>query len=158
MAVDVLDIKNSLKNLLTENNTNTSDYDVSESLQRRVKKISSASSKQTPVLKIDYPVIFVELKRTSDAHTELGNTARRDTTIEIDLVPVIDYGMGTTEGNENSNDECIQLTQNIMYLLRNNITLSNTVDHCLIDSVEYAIDEGTYNSQARISLTIKKRG
>lgn len=158
MAVDVLSIKNSLKNLLEKNNTNTSNYDISTDLVSRVKKISSANSKKLPVLKLDYPVVFVELKNNKDSHIEMGNTARRDTEISIDIVPVIDYGMGTTEAQENSDDECFQLSQNIQYLLRNYITLSSTVDSCIIDNVDYDIDEGTYNSQSRISLLIKKRG
>jgi len=154
----VLDIKNSVKNLINKNNTNTSSYDISDGLEERVKFITSANSAKQPVLNIDYPAIFVELKNYSGEHVELGMSARRNIEAQIDIVPVVHYGMGLEDASEESDDECALLVENIKELFNNNIKVSSTVDRCLVSGIEYDIDEGTYNSQARINLLINKRG
>jgi hypothetical protein len=157
MAVNILSIKNSLKNLIDKNNTNTSSYNVSASMTSKVAYITGGNSKRQPVLNINYPAIFVELASTVDDHITMGMTARRETEAEFNIVAVTDYGQGTGEDGEEIDNEMIQLTQNIHNLLRNYITLSNTVDSCLITGTNYITDEG-YNARSEIQLRIKRRG
>jgi hypothetical protein len=157
MSVNILSIKDSLQNLIDKNNTTTSSYDISTSLKGRVQVISGGSASRVPVLNINYPAIFVELQGVNDAHMELGMTARRDTEAQFRIVAVTDYGVAT-EKYEETDNEMIQLTQNLTKLFRNYVTLSNTVDSCLINGIDFITDEGTYNARSAMSLSVKKRG
>ena len=157
MAVDVLSTKNSLKNLIVKNNTNTSDYDLSESLQEQVKFISGSSADRVPTLSINYPAVFVELDSVTDEHNELGNTSRRDVEMGFRITSITDYGIAL-ENYEDTDNEMIQLTYNLHNLLRNSVKVSNTVDSCLITGTEYITDEGTYNARSVTTLTVRKRG
>jgi hypothetical protein len=158
--VNVLTIKTTILDLLKNNNTNTSSYNISNGLEKKVCKISGSNAEKQPVLNIHYPAVFVEVKAESDEHYLMGNTSNRQVEIEIDIVPVVDHGVSRDNARESSDDELIKVTQNIQDLLRNNIKLNNTVDECIIASTNYEAeyDEDTYNSQARIALLIKKRG
>lgn len=158
MSINVLNIKNSLQNLITKNNTNTSDYDVSADLDGRVKFISGGTAVRVPVLNISYPAVFVALRNVEDKHVELGMSARRDTELMFQITGIIDFGIATDITGEKSDNEIIQLSQNLENLFRNKITLSATVDSCLVTETDYIVAGGTYNSHANINLLINKRG
>ena len=135
MAVNELNIKNSLKNLISKNNTNTSSYDLSDNLKQRVQFIYGSSANRVPTKNIDYPVVFVELGSLFDNHTELGNTARRDVELGFKITSVTDYGLAT-EDFEDTDNEMIQLTYNLHNLLRNYVKISNTCDSCLMTGTD----------------------
>ena len=160
MAVNAGTIKAAVKNLITKNNTVTSSYYVSDGLEQTVQFISGASSVKKPVMTFEYPAVFVELKSSLDDWTSLGNTARRNTDINIDVVCVVDWGITQENAREESDDELILLTENIKDLFRNHITISSTADSCLVTDINYEAEyaEDTYNSQSRMNLLIKKRG
>lgn len=158
MTVDALSIKNSLQNLIEKNNTNTSSYDLSYGLDNRVQMICGGSSGRVPTLNIEYPAVFIELAGVSDSHVELGMSSRRDVDLDFNIIAITDYGMAVDTKGESTDNEVIQLAQNIEELLRNNIRLSSTVDSCLINSTDFVTEEGTYNARSRTSLTAKKRG
>jgi len=162
--MNVVSLLESFKNLLNKNNTVTSSYDISESLNERVKKIYKGVEgmhRTLPVPVSRYPVVFVEIASKPEEFVELGNSARRDIEFNFQLVGITNYGIGSLDegtARENSDNEVIQLTQNIETLLRNKITLSNTVDYCAISDVDYSADvsEKTYNSIAIINVMAKK--
>lgn len=160
MAVNVLTIKTAIIDLLKDNNTVTSSYYISDGLQKKVVKITGSTAEKQPVLNLNYPVVFVELKTEADEPYLLGNSANRDVEIQMDVVPVVDYGISLNNAREESDDELIRLTQNIQELFRNNISIDNAVDTCIIANTDYDAEykEDTYNSQSRISMIIKKRG
>ena len=164
MSVNILTIKDALVNLIHKNNTTTSSLDVSAGLVTRVYDIIGANSEKMPIMNILYPVVFVEVKREAEEFAQLGNSARRNVEIGIDVVPVIEYGLGITTAEinpkEENDDEIIKLTQNIQELIRNKITLSNTVDSVRISETAYdaKYSDNVYNVQSRISLIIKRRG
>ena len=146
MSINILTIKDTVVNLLNKNNTTTSSLDISNGLVTRVYQIIGANAKKQPILNILYPVVFVETKREADEFAQLGNTSRRNVEIRIDIVPVIEYGLGITSAQINAkdenDDEIIKLTQNVQELIRNKINLSTTVD-----SVK--IQETTYDAECR---------
>jgi hypothetical protein len=160
MSVNVLTIKNAVKNLIEKNNTNTSTYDISNGLQGKVKTISSSNSEKQPILNLNYPAIFVEVKSESDDYYLIGNSNNRSVEVSLDIVSIVDFGIANNNAREESDDELLQLTQNIQDLFRNNISVSSTVDSCLIENTDYDAEyaEDIYNSQSRISMIIKKRG
>jgi hypothetical protein len=160
MAVNVLDIKDSLLNLLNKNNTVTSSYDISAGIYSRIQQITGANSEKQPVLNINYPAVFVEVKKDRDKIVQLGMTARRNVEIDIDIVPVIDYGIAIENAREESDNELVRLSDNIKNLIRNYITLSTTVDSMEIAETTYdaKYSDNVYNANSRISLLIKRRG
>ena len=158
MTVDALSIKNSLQNLISKNNTVTSSYDVSNSLNNRVQLVCGGTSARVPELNIMYPVIFVELENIVDEHIELGKTSRRNVELIFGITGIIEYGIGIQDDGESTDNECVQLSQNVVELLRNYVTISTTVDSCLVTGTEFITDEGTYNARSKISLLVRKRG
>jgi len=159
MAVDVTIIKAAVKTLLTENNTTTSGNYISDGLEKRVQMISGATATKQPVMLFEYPAVFVEMKSSSDDWTQLGDSSRRNAEINIDVVSVVDFGVGREDAREESDDELVILTQNIQDLFRNKITLSSTVDSCIVTDINYEAEyaEDTYNSMSRMNLLIKIR-
>jgi len=159
MAIDVYAIRGYIVNLLTENNTTTSSYDISSGLTERVKEIIGDYAK-SPQLNINYPAIYVETKNKKEEHFVMGGGSnKRNITMQFDIVAVCQYGFGQFDGRLLSDKEMITLAQNIESLFRNKITLSNTVDMCLVTNTDYDVEqvgESTYNSAARISLEVKK--
>jgi len=161
MAVDLTSILGSLENLLHKNNTVSSSSDISNSLNKRVQvfyKGSRGMSNKQPVPKTLYPCVFVELGNKTEEFITVGNNAKRDMNIEFDIVPVVDYGIGTFDSRENSDIELIKLSQNIESLIRANITLSSTVHQALIINSTYDVElkaDDTYISVSRITLLTK---
>jgi len=160
MAINVLTIKTKVIDTLKGANTNTATTDLSGNLKKKVAKISGSNAEKKPLLNIHYPALFVEVKNEVDDFYLMGNSENRDVEIGIDVVAVVDYGVGLSDAREESDDELIRLSNNIQTIFRKNISLSSTVDSCLVANTNYEAEyvEDTYNSQSRISLIIKKRG
>jgi hypothetical protein len=166
MAIDFNSKLTSLSNLLNKNNTNTSTYDISDGLNFRVRRCYSGvqgMSNNIPVLLDDYPVVFIELVTSPEELVAIGNNPKRDVGIEYDIIPVTHFGASTeqraAESVETAHKELIILTQNIHDLLRNNITLSATVEQSNIESTDWGISIGepqVYNVASRIRLNTFK--
>ncbi len=164
---DIVGLMNSTKNLLDKNNTNTSSYHISSSITTQVNQIImgvDGSADNIPIPNNLYPAIIIELRNKKEEFAELGRTSRRNAILQVDIISIINFGIGEINlggsgaGRQKSDMECIQLTQNIENLLRNYITLSSTVDSTLINNVDYGIkyNNDIYNSISRISIEIKK--
>ena len=152
--MNLVSILGSIENLIIKNNTATSDYDVSDGLQNRVKKTHKGVSgmhETFPVVKSQQPVVFIEIDSTSDNISQIGNSARRNVELNFNIVSIMDYGMGVSlegESREKLSLESIRLSQNIETLFRNNITISNTVDWCRVEAVTYStnIEDTAYQN------------
>jgi hypothetical protein len=150
-----------IESLLNKNNTISSSYDISDSLNKRVQRFYKGTSgmhTSLPVIDELYPCVFVEMDSKEEDWSQIGNSARRNMEIRFNIIPVVNYGMGATTdetaGRELSNIECIQVTQNIEYLLREKITLSQTtIQWNKIENTDYSQtlnEENTYNSMGII--------
>ena len=165
MAWDAKTFLTSIENLLIKNNTSTATYDISSALHARVKTFYKGASKMYidfPVPQTLYPCIFTELKSKTEEYRVIRrpSNAQRDLSVQVDIIPVCSYGAGMVDARENASLECLQLTQNIEDILRNNITLSiSSVHMSNIVNTEYGvkIKNEYYNSLAIISLNIKTR-
>lgn len=153
----------SVVNLLDENNTTTATYNISASLSsakvKTVYKGVAGMHESFPVPSTMYPCVFVELVDKSEEFRELGQSARRWVDITFDIVPVTNFGMGQTGVDRTASDvEIVQLTQNIEALIRSKVTLSGTVDMCLITNTDYSVkvSNDTYNGVSKIRLSCKK--
>ncbi len=70
MSYSLSTLRTSVANLLSKNNTTTSTYDISTSLNVRVKNVISGYRK-VGKLQIEYPAIWVELKNDTVTITVL---------------------------------------------------------------------------------------
>lgn len=166
MALDLTSILDSIKNLLEKNNTHTSSYYIGDGLNGKVKSFYSGingMNESTPIPLSLYPAIFVELNRKSENYERLGSANRRDVDIEINIIPITNYGAGSSSqsiSRKNADYECIRLSQNIEELIRNKISLSNTVSWVLT-STDYNYrtqnQDNTYNCVSKIYLDITKK-
>lgn len=162
MALSLIDLLTTTENLLIKNNTNTSSYDISEGLNKRVVNFYKGSSglfNKIPIPKSLYPACCIELIKKPEEFAQLGRTAKRNVEIRMDIITITNYEASSNEGEslENSQLENIRLSQNIESLIRNKVDLSTTAIHtALISDVDYSIDtDNIYNNVSRISLNLK---
>jgi hypothetical protein len=166
MALDIYGQLTSLTNLLNKNNTNTSSFDVSDGLNKRVQRCfkgTAGLSSDIPTLLDDYPILCVELVTTPEELVSIGNNPKRDVEINYDIIPITHYGASTEltapQNVEVSHKELINLTSNIHDLIRNNITLSGTVERMEIEGTDWGVSIGeptVYNQASRIRVKIFK--
>ena len=163
MALNIKSVLTSLKELVRENNTITSSYDISGSLNRRVTNVYqgvSSMHQHAPIPIRQYPVVFVEIGEDDETLTRLGANAKRDVEIRVDVVPVTNYGAGSGDeltALENAHMENVQLCGNLKTLFRNKITLTGTVAFVDVVRTEYATmdnDDQAYNIVSRIQLNL----
>ena len=148
----------SVENLLIKNNTSTSSWYISNGLNEKVRsfyKGNDGFSENKPIAKTQYPAICVELKSKNE-EMKIISREKRDATIRMTIVCITNYISGLTDTKENSDMESIAFSQNVEYLIRNNVTLSATVHMMQIESTEYGVDirEDYYNAVSRIHLLI----
>ena len=157
----------SLENLFIKNNTTTASYNISSSLTSRVQtffKGSGGMHENIPIPKHLYPAVITEIESHSESFMGIGNSAKREIVASYNIACITMYGAGSsTEGqsSENAAHECIQLSQNVMNLLRATPRLSSTayVLEAVVDNVEYnaKIRDEYYNHVSNIKLTVKMR-
>jgi hypothetical protein len=165
MALNLINFLTSFENLLIKNNTTTSSYDISANLNERIRsfhKGANGFSESLAIANTRYPAVCVELARKEEDFSIMGNTGKRDLIIEVDVVPIIYYGFGSqtddTTGRERANLECIQVSDDIEYLLRNKVHLSQTiVAQSRVGDTRYLDNqrESYYNCNSRIRVEVK---
>ena len=137
MALNLVTLRNSVINYLNKNNTSTSSNDLSSGLHGRIKTIKKGKADRTAIPNNLYPAILCRVSSVNEELAQLGNGATRTHRINIILEAMTMYGMAVSE--EASADENYTLSQNITSLLRQDMTMSNTVS--MIDNVEVLFDE-----------------
>jgi hypothetical protein len=145
-------VRNAIVSILDANNTTTSSYDISGSLQTRVQRVIAGHPKR-PVGLDEYPVIFVSLSGKSEESPFLGDSAARDVSVDW----TVHCLTCLSESATSAENECITLTDNVEHTLRNYIDLSGTVDYSTLDSTEYSLEDenSTYVHTGRIGLVTK---
>jgi len=103
------------------------------------------------------PIVLVALDRYSEDVNSLGSGAHRDNQMTINLYPITQAGIGTLEGNGQSEaeEEANRLTQNIVEIIRNRPDLSGTVSYVEgldVDFNQTFGDEGTFVKCSRIGV------
>jgi hypothetical protein len=150
-----------MENLIIKNNTTTSSYDISASLNKRVQSIYKGVrgfSEVKPIPINLYPAVCVEIDNKIEEFIVVGNSASRDLEINFSIVPIVHYGAGIQGGLDVSDTEIIRLTQNIENMLRQNISASGTVESLEIINTDFATvlkSTDTYNSVSRINVLTK---
>ena len=159
MAFDILTFSDAIKNLLDENNTSTSSYDISLSLTAKVAGVTVGYHKDKPMPLTNYPCVWVEPKREENEFNTTGRYALRDITLDYDIVAITQMGPGYEDGRERADREMLKLSANLEKMFRNYPRLSTTsqVMSSKITNVEYgSIDYNeTYNSMAKLNLEVK---
>ena len=159
MAYSTLTLADSILNLITKNDTDTSSYDVSKSLNQRVNYTAVGFHAKKPLRIDQYPAIFIEPGNRVEEFETASGSGNRTMAVPFNIVSITQYGAGQEDGRNLADREMIQLSDNLSYLLRANTRLSNTsyVMQSVIDGVEFGVEEyeNTYNSISRISLQVR---
>jgi len=154
-----LTLADAIKNLIDKNDTDTSSYDVSASLNSRVQYTTVGFHNNKPVPLFNYPAIFVEPGTRQEEYETLSTSHSRTMIVPFSIVSIVNYGEGQEDGRRLADRESIQLSDNLTYLFRNFERLSSTsyVMQAVVDSVEFDIQESenTYNSISKITLQVK---
>lgn len=166
MAFTLTALLTSIENLLVKNNVTGGTYYLGSGLNERPKSFNKGAVgfSDKPLTNLEYPAINIELVRKEEDFSNMGNRNKRNMLIEIDIVAITHYGAGIgntgTSAKEIAHLECIQLTDNIEYLLRNKINLSQTSDKVAssrIMDTRYLdeIRNSYFNCNSRIRLEIQ---
>lgn len=167
MAFTLTAFLSSTENLLIKNNSTGGSYYLGSGLFKRPQSFykGCVGMSEKPLLSTVYPAIFVELVRKEEDFSNMGKTNKRNMLIEIDFIAITDYGIGVantgTAAKEIAHLECIQLTDNIEYLLRNHIGLSQTSNRGVAASkiidTRYldATRDSFFNCSSRIRLEVE---
>jgi len=165
MAFSLVTFLTSVENLLVKNNTTGGTYFIGDGLFSKVLSFHKGANgmSEKSLFSNQYPAIFVELVRKEENFSNMGNTGKRNLTIEVDIVPITEYGAGIgetgTSAKELAHLQCIRLTDNIEYLLRNKTNLSQTaigVSYSRITDTRYLDNtrDSFFNCNSRIRLEV----
>ena len=162
MAFNIYTFSDSVRNLVNKNNTITSDYDISEGLSKRIRKVFLGYHEKKPIINELYPAVWVAPKTKNEDFDSLGNaSAKRDMTLQFEVTGIVQQGLGEIDGREVSDEQMMKLSANLDTLFRNYIRLSNTssVVSSLVETTEYDVieSEDTWNSITKLNLNIKVR-
>jgi hypothetical protein len=161
MALDLVGLLSTTVALLSRYNVTGGTFDITSSLQKKVQAFyvgTQGMHEGCPIPLEIYPVVFVELGSVHEEMRRLGNSPNRDVEIDLHIVAVTNYGAGVSgeaRGREKANTECIDLCNNIQYLIRNKVTLSGTVQMCTVENVSFSGGkEGIYNCVGDVALKV----
>ena len=157
--MSALSITTGLVSFLSDNNTTTSGG-LSENLNKKISKITygvKGAHKKLSIPNVFFPALVVEADSQQHDFDSMGNTAQREVKMNLDIVAITNYGMGSGDegaARENSDKEILQLASNIESFIRSNIKLNNLVDWARVDTAEYSaeVSEDFYNSVAIIGI------
>lgn len=165
MAINLVTKLTAFESLLEKNNTTTSSDDISSGLKagHRIKyffKGVDGFSSRAPIANTMYPVIFTEMVTTPEDIAQLGASAKRNIEINFKYVVVTNYGAGSDrnpcESMENADMELLNVVDNITALLRQRITLSNTMDDSSVENIIFNTimnEPKTFNCAATIEMS-----
>lgn len=163
-AINTFTLRETIRNLIDKNNTNTSSFDIGGDIYKQPQNIKAAYHDNKTTKNIDYPFIWVELRNKVDELVLMGtaNKSKRNSTVDFDITCIVQTGVGQTGGKDISDDNMIKLANNVENLLRNFPQLSATslVTQSVITGTEYDVTEAEdfYNSIATIALEVQVFG
>ena len=143
----------SIKNLFVKNNTLTSDYDVSADLSKRI--VCVISAKPHGLASTQFPVIFTKISQYIEETSAMGDSAEREASMVIDVYGCVQHGAGLSP--DIADDEALQLTQNILTLIRAKNGLSVTgawSEEAEISMDETEGEEDTFVKINRVSIKL----
>lgn len=155
MAFGIYSFTSKIVNIFSDNNATGTTYYLGNGLASPIKQIELRYYENKPQINTMFPAIFISPKSKTDEFSHIGNNAKRKMKIQVDIVGIVQDGYGQINGRAKSDQNMLLLSRNIENLLRNKITLSQTVvTQSLIQNIEYdAIDyTDTYNSICKFSL------
>lgn len=151
----------SVHNLIAKNNTTTSTYNVSNSLTSSfaaIYKGIDGSATKYPIININYPCVYVEMKSADRDFSELGRQSRRSINGDVDVYVMFASGAGTPEGRYTADKQVLKALENIEKLFDNFISASGACDWINIVRAETAIvqNQDTWNSVGKLSMKFFK--
>jgi hypothetical protein len=161
--MDLASFAESIKSLLSDNNTITSSTDISSGLAVRTQTFFKGLKdchKYFPIQINQYPACVVEVESKPEEFRTLGNTAKRNMELKFNVVCITQYTSGAgADAMETAQMESLKLSQNVEGLFRNNVQLSLTsfVLDALVANTEYGILDRTsyYNCISNIEIKAK---
>ena len=152
--VNIDGIKSAIKTILDTANTTTAAVDLSGGMSTRVRQVSKVHPLRIAQQPSLIPCVTVTADRKSVKPLTIGNQSNgiRESLFTLQIIGITyePFFNDLTEDQGAENTE--RLMENIEEILRNNITLSNTVAWCFPTQVEY--DEIRYDEQTHLRAGI----
>lgn len=148
MAYSAVTVRDAIVSILAAANTTTATNDLSAGLQTRVQAVIPGGPNFIPDL---YPLVVVHAASKSVEHALIGNSGRRDVTLQVN---VLGYTNLMIPGTSTGSDEVYRLTDNIETVLENAVDLSGTVSFSQVEDVQWSTADGdtTYAQVGSVNL------
>lgn len=158
MSVDLNSLKENIQTIFEVANTTTAATYLSNGLSNKVKKVFKLNPSRIPIQASHYPciTIFVDHKDIELADIARNqSTAKRKAEIEIKIAGAVWNNKITNLYQDDADNDCEDLMENIEEILRENPTLSDSVTWSYPTSVTYhnsRIDEDAHMRAGILSL------
>ena len=145
-------LRDSIIDLLSANSgTDGLDYN----LKTAVKQIKAGNAFTTPVPTTMYPTVLVRVDSKAEKFVTIGGGRK-----EVDIVFTIFGMVRVLTSAEESDEEAMQLADNVEKIFRDNINITNNFDYTNPELTEFGLAEtkgGTFVSLASIRIKGTKR-
>ena len=143
-------LRDSIVTLLADNTS-----ELNYNLKSSVKQIIGGNAFTTPVPATMYPAILVRVDSKAERFVTIGGGRK-----EIDVVFTVFGMVRVLTSADESDEEAMQLADNIEKIFRDNIDITNNFDFTNPELTEFGIAEtsgGTFISLASVRLKATKR-
>lgn len=147
MALNLTGMKENIQTIFEDANTTTAAHDLSGSLTDRVQRILKLNPIKIPVQPSWYPYVTVYVDSKDINPADMAATqlqAKRRAEVDFNVVGAVWNSSVLTESEDDADDECEILMENIEEVLRRNQALGSLALWSFTRSVSYhslAIDE-----------------
>jgi hypothetical protein len=140
MAFDYTGKLTALYNVLSNANTTTATYDLSKSLDSRIKIVSKADPTIVNLRNYQFPAVFCKIESKTEDFDGIGGTGETRNLKEADVtfqVVGLYKKYGATTSNEDLLADVYQLADNIESVIREDCTLSGTASWAQPESTDF---------------------
>ena len=129
-VIDIDNIKTQFKSILDTANTTTADFDLSNGLDKRVKKVLRVNPLKIPIQSSYYPYVTIYADRKNIELLDIAvnqQTANRFTEFTFNVIGGVFEALTASNIADDADDEIEKLMENVEELIRRNFKLNNTV-------------------------------
>jgi hypothetical protein len=140
MSLDLNNLKDQIQGIFETANTTTAARDLSSGLLKRVQKVLKVNPARIPIQASIYPCVTVFIGKKDIEQKSIGKSqanVKREGRIEVTVVGAVMNTTITSIDEDQADEDCESLMENIEEILRANETLAGTVTWSFPKGVTY---------------------
>jgi hypothetical protein len=140
--VDISNIKTQIKSILDVANTTTAAVDLSGGMDRRVQQVLKVHPLKVPIDPGSFPWVSMyidskEIEQLTMGHAGSQASALRSAELVVHLACAVQEPLITSVKEDQGDENCEKLMENVEEIIRSNTNLNSSVDWCFPDTAEY---------------------